>query len=90
MRYVNQLVLHDVRFFVSEAGRQRVLATTRKNVHAFVEGFTTTDPAIPHQATRIRYNPRNDPHFTAENGEIVRQAKTVYLSTTAGIWAVMW
>jgi len=33
------IALRDVRFRVSQAGRKRVLAEKRKNVHAFVEGY---------------------------------------------------
>jgi len=37
-RHVNFLALKDVKFKVSEAGRQRVLREGRKNVHAYVYG----------------------------------------------------
>jgi hypothetical protein len=36
--HADHLVLKNVRFKVSEAGRQRVLREKRKNVHAFVVG----------------------------------------------------
>lgn len=36
--HADSVVLRDVAFRVSEAGRQRVLATGRKTVHAWAEG----------------------------------------------------
>lgn len=36
--YSNEVLMEDVKFKVSEAGRQRVLREKRKNVHAFVRG----------------------------------------------------
>lgn len=53
--HVDQIALANVAFRVSEAGRRRVLAERRKNVHAFVVGTvaaTTGAPAIP-----VRYSP---------------------------------
>jgi hypothetical protein len=38
VRHTNQIVLENVRFIVSEKGRQRVIKNTRKNVHAWIEG----------------------------------------------------
>lgn len=39
--HATKVNLVDVKFQVSEAGRQRVLKTGRKNVHAFVTGVLT-------------------------------------------------
>lgn len=36
--YTNRIVLYDVQFVVSQAGRARVLRQRQKNVHAFVVG----------------------------------------------------
>ena len=36
--HANKITLENVKFKVSEAGRQRVLREKKKNVHAFVEG----------------------------------------------------
>lgn len=36
--YATEIILHDCRYRVSEAGRQRVLREKCKNVHAGVEG----------------------------------------------------
>ena len=45
-RHVNFLVLKDVQFKVSEAGRQRVLREKRKSVHAYVYGKELTEYEI--------------------------------------------
>ncbi len=54
--HAKELHLAHVRFEVSEAGRQRVLATKRKNVHAFVLGIVA-DLAPSTNVVSVRYNP---------------------------------
>lgn len=84
------LVLHDVRFIVSERGRQRVLRDKRKNVHAFVEG--TLLPQEEHAPRgrrwrKVSYNPYKSGHFTADdNPEFSRigAADFVSMSTIHG------
>lgn len=51
----SDIYLYDVEFKVSEAGRQRVLKTKRKNVHAGVSGFIlNAKMKLPYKAS---YNP---------------------------------
>jgi hypothetical protein len=52
--YVDEITLRDVKFFVSEAGRQRVLREQRKNVHARVRGYVADRADC---ARKVRYNP---------------------------------
>lgn len=56
--YTDQLTMMACRFIVSDAGRERVRATGKKVVHAFVEGCLVEagrrNAALPHRAT---YNP---------------------------------
>lgn len=54
--YADEVCLEDVTFKVSEAGRRRVLAEGRKNVHAFVTG--TLVDRLPATPTKVTYNPR--------------------------------
>lgn len=65
--HAKEIGLVDVRFVVREGGRQRVLATGTKNVHAFVVGRLV--PSLLHASCndletsraewrRARYNPR--------------------------------
>lgn len=66
------LRLRDCYFVVNEAGRQRVLRTGRKNVHAFVLGYVAGkrarryDLGHPHHG---RYNPYTGPRFQMQSGQ---------------------
>lgn len=59
------LYLKNVRMFVNEAGRQLVLRTKKKNVHAYVQGFICDISKTPFRKkfpvkkwwTPIEYNP---------------------------------
>lgn len=57
--HTSSVKLTNVKFRVSEAGRQRVLAQQRKNVHAFVEGTFDHLPSGDHEllAEGVTYNP---------------------------------
>ena len=77
------IALRDASFKVSQAGRKRVLAEKRKNVHAFVEGYTCsleeytyiTDVAA---AAAITYNPYKHTSFVARHdGRPVHEADYV-------------
>jgi hypothetical protein len=66
--HAQELMLNDASFVVHEAGRQRVLSSGRKNVHAWVRGTligsgmgTCTDRQA--LGCRVRYNPREAGHF---------------------------
>ncbi len=54
--HVDSVNLTDVKFIVSEAGRQRVLREKQKNVHAYVEGVVVAEP-VTHGGRLITYNP---------------------------------
>lgn len=51
------LALRDCQFVVNEAGRQRVLAEKRKNVHAYVKGFVLDGIPDRDGFRRVTYNP---------------------------------
>lgn len=59
VNHVSKVMLENVRFKVSEAGRQRVLRERKKNVHAFIEGDLVLDGnGGPIEAdTLVSYNP---------------------------------
>jgi hypothetical protein len=61
--YTNYIQLKNVKFIVSEAGRQRVLREKRKNVHAFLEGFRCYVLANHFHPRRITYNPYKSDSF---------------------------
>jgi hypothetical protein len=52
----------DVKFTVSEAGRQRVLKGKTKNVHAYAVGMLKT-PEDPFWDIKVVYNPYKHTHF---------------------------
>jgi hypothetical protein len=55
--HAEELMLKDVTFKVSEAGRQRVLRTGVKNVHAYVVGGLI--PFVnPDKGRRVSYDPK--------------------------------
>ena len=60
--HVHAIVLQDVKWTVSQAGRQRVLRDKQKNVHAFAVGRITRRLITP-RAEWVHYNPYLDTHF---------------------------
>jgi len=66
--HVDAITLKRVTFSVSQMGRSRVLATRKKNVHAFVIG--TVAPAAPIQGDPVRYNPYEAAYFCTKSGPV--------------------
>lgn len=85
------VVLTDVKFKVSKAGRARVLATKRKAVHAGVSGITAPiDLSVWFdQYVRVTYNPYKYETFVrCDTGEPVYEAKKVYINEQ-GVFALL-
>jgi hypothetical protein len=63
------VLLDNPVFKVSEAGRQRVLRTGRRNVHAWAVGEISEMPSnlTASTALRLSYNPYRDSSFMATN-----------------------
>lgn len=63
--HVDNVLLTDVSFVVREAGRQRVIAEGRKNVHAFVKGMVVATNTGDHDTTdrKVSYNPYKHGYF---------------------------
>ena len=79
--HAENVYLHNAKFKVSEAGRQRVIKNKRKNVHAFIIGEITNrfeslelDPFLS-----VRYNPYEMDKFRCQNKDI-SAAKTVIIN----------
>ena len=71
-RHVNFLVLKDVKFKVSEKGRQRVLREKRKSVHAYVYGEELTECEIDsHGYMDLYYDPYKHGSFVDRYGNEV-------------------
>lgn len=68
--YAENVLLSAPAFKVSEAGRKRVLATGKKNVHAFVYGwFEGTAAARVAMVEPVTYNPRKYTTFVRKFDE---------------------
>lgn len=74
--HMNQLTIHNATFKVSEAGRQRVIKTKHKNVHAGVVGFLSDYEQD--YTTQVSYNPYKYAQFYIKsNEEAILKADTV-------------
>ena len=88
----NNLLLRNVRFVVNERGRQRVIATKQKNVHAVLRSESTwvasNDGFQPASDwVRITYNPYKAGYFyIAGTGTPVASAKKVRI-IDGKVWA---
>lgn len=75
--HLDRVVLENVEFKVSEAGRQRVLKQKRKNVHAFVVGSLVDHKPLyePHYVKTVKYNPYKYSSFvTVKDSEPVNKS----------------
>ena len=88
--HTNSVLLSDVSFKVSQAGRSRVLAEKRKNVHAGVCG-TWEDGIYDHVTVErssllgqaVAYNPYKYDSFVVRSTEQpIKQSRVVALSVT--------
>ena len=88
-KHVQQIELMNVKFKVSQAGRERVLREKRKNVHAFVEGNYHGETDVTSSNPRfIKYNPYISGHFVDQQSkEKVSQAAWAWV-TKKGIMAI--
>jgi hypothetical protein len=78
--YTPTLTMRDVRFIISEKGRQRVLERKQKNLHAFAEGTPGKVEAIQEHQREITYNPYRAGHFYwKDTGERVDRVTSAVL-----------
>ena len=86
--YRKRILLTNVKFLVSEKGRQRVLQEGKKNVHAFAEGdwvrrggaFGTDANGKKEFPIKVKYNPYEDTSFVTSDGSKVECAWGVLLN----------
>ncbi len=64
------VTLKDVRFIVSQAGRNRVLKEKKKNVHAFAEGIIVEN-GDSEKKEQITYNPYKFQYFYYKSDESI-------------------
>jgi hypothetical protein len=73
------VVLKDVTFKVSEAGRQRVILEQRKNVHSFAVG-DVSEGVHPNATVPVSYNPYKAGHFVrTDTGEAIHGCKVLVM-----------
>lgn len=80
--HVDSIDLINVRFKVSEAGRQRVIREKQKNVHAGVVGYIA-DVSLLCQSSKVTYNPYKFDTFIRRDNELpVYEAKIAHLDAS--------
>ena len=57
IRHADSIALDSVTFRVSQAGRERVLKSKRKNVHAYIVGTEIKEFANDKSLVQVKYNP---------------------------------
>ena len=73
------LTLENCVLKVSQAGRQRVLAKKRKNVHAWIEGDIVDTPDV--EWNTLSYNPyKNETFIDKTTGSAIYSAQYVMLT----------
>jgi hypothetical protein len=81
-----EIYLTDVTFVVQPAGRKKVLKEQRKNVHAFVRGIVTDTGGLHREGIirrcikKVTYNPYTMETFQDISGNLIIEAKEVYIS----------
>ena len=94
--HVQHIVLKEVKFVVRPAGRRRVLATNRKNVHAFAVGKVVSfqdHSNVMRHANFVRYNPYVSGTFMKLSpdktiSEPIHFSGLVQVNATGEIWAL--
>ena len=91
--YLDSLVLEDVTFKVSEAGRQRVIREGRKNVHAYAVGTLVerNGGGYSGHLARVSYNPYKAGAFVRmDTGDPVEKAGYVNLTADRKVYVEIW
>ena len=82
--HTDYITLKNVRFRVSQAGRERVLRERKKNVHAMVEGYLCTPSEINAENLKckpVRYNPYLFDSFVLPGAEPISTSRFVDMCT---------
>lgn len=85
--YSHFLYLENAKFIVRQSGRNKVLETKVKNVHAYIEAeLIIPQPSFltEPKGTKIRYNPYLFDSFVDAEQNPVYNAEKVYLSVISG------
>lgn len=82
--YTPEITLTNAKFIVNAAGREKVRATGRKVVHAFVEGFLGDFRLATKRAAK--YNPYKFDTFVTESGEPLFEAAAAQVGATGVLY----
>jgi len=84
--HMDKVCLSDVRYLVSEAGRQKVLREKRKNVHAGLSGYFVDSVPVPWSSFDVTYNPyKYDSFVDVDDREPVERSDFAYLDLRFGL-----
>lgn len=83
-----ELWLENVTFKVSEAGRQRVIRSRRKNVHAFAIGTMCDIFQHSPNAERASYNPYRGNTFVVANDRPIHKAKWAHFTKDRKVYVM--
>lgn len=84
--HLDRLALGRVTFHASEPGRQRMLRTGERTVHAYARGYPIDGMLRPAAAVPLHYSPHAGPGFVA-GGRIVTRAVIVWFEPQGEAWA---
>ena len=84
--HADEITLVNVKFRVGKAGRERVLKTRQKNVHAGVVGYIA-DVSLIGQTSRVTYNPYKYSSFVRQDESSIVEAKIAHIDAS-GINAI--
>lgn len=84
--HADDITLVNVKFRVGKAGRERVLRTKQKNVHAGVVGYIA-DVSLLCQSIKVTYNPYKYSSFVRQDESSIVEAKIAHIDAS-GINAV--
>lgn len=85
--HMPELWMENVTFKVSEAGRQRVIRTRRKNVHAYAVGFLCDIFQHSPQAEKVSYNPYRGNTFVDQMDAPVHSARWAHFTRDRKVFA---
>lgn len=86
--YGEHFLLKDCKFVVRKSGRELVIRTKQKNVHAFVKGYIANDIKNFTIGEKIVYNPYLHDYFFYEKNESCKIfSENLILFTNSGIFS---
>jgi hypothetical protein len=85
--HVDMIELVRARFIVSPTGVERIRATKRKRVVAFVEGTTHNFEGLHAMQQRVQFNPYRWDTFVDADGRAVQIADEIVVNSSGWMWA---